>query len=157
MKALSSVIGFFEILIWLFAIGQIMNNLTNIYNYIAYAIGFSLGIFIGIVIEEKLSLGVVMLRIITKKDAAKLVHYLKSTGFGVTTMNAKGLYGTVDVIFTIVERKELENIREIIKKFNPKAVYSVEDIKYVSQKPFPIEHVSKKGVFRLFWVFRKSK
>lgn len=157
MKVLASLLGFFEILIWLFAIGQIMSNLTNVVNYFAYALGFSLGVFIGITIEEKLSLGILMLRIITKKDAAELVDFLKKAGFGVTTVNANGIYGVVDVIFTIIQRKELLNITRIIKKYNPNAVYSVEDVRYVSQAPFPHEQFVKKDFLGLFRFFRKGK
>lgn len=156
MKALAALLGFFEILIWLFAIGQIMSNLTNIVNYLAYALGFSLGVYIGMVIEEKLSLGILMLRIMTKRDAAELVDFLKKAGFGVTTVRANGIYGVVDVIFTIIKRKELLNITRIIKKYNPNAVYSVEDVRYVSQAPFPREQFVKKD-FGLFRFFRKGK
>ncbi len=157
MKFLASLLGFFEILIWLFAIGQIMGNLTNLVNYFAYALGFSLGVFVGIVIEEKLSLGILMLRIITRKDAAELVDFLKSAGFGVTTVDANGVYGPVDVVFTIIKRKELLNITGIIKKYNPNAVYSVEDVRYVSRDPFPSEHLLKKDFRGLFRFFRKGK
>jgi uncharacterized protein YebE (UPF0316 family) len=157
MKLPAALLGFFEILIWLFAIGQIMSNLTNIVNYFAYATGFTLGIFIGMVIEEKLSLGVVMLRIITKKDPEKLVDFLRSDGFGVTTVEAAGIYGPVDVIFTIIQRKELMRVHDIINTYNPNAVYSVEDVKYVNRKLFPVEQVAKKDFLGLFRVFRKGK
>jgi uncharacterized protein YebE (UPF0316 family) len=40
-KLLASGLGFFEVLIWLVAITRIMNNLTNVYAYIAYATGFA--------------------------------------------------------------------------------------------------------------------
>ncbi|MBN1572260.1 MAG: DUF2179 domain-containing protein [Deltaproteobacteria bacterium] len=157
MKILASILGFFEILIWLFAIGQIMGNLTNLVNYFAYAVGFSVGVFVGIAIEEKLSLGILMLRIITRKDAAELADFLKSAGFGVTTVDANGIYGPVKVIFTIIQRKELLNITEIIKKFNPNAVYSVEDVRYVSRDPFSSNHLLKKDFLGLFRFFRKGK
>ena len=157
MRLLSAVIGFFEISIWLFALGQIMTNLTNIVNYFAYALGFSMGIFIGMVIESKISLGILMLRIVTNKDASQLIDHLKSEGFGLTTVDAQGLYGPVNVIFTIIQRKELPNVSGIIKRFNPNAVYSVEDVRYVSQEPFPLKEIVKKDFFNIFQVFRKGK
>ena len=43
----------------LLAIGQVMNNLTNIVAYIAYGAGFASGTFIGMLIEEKISIGLV--------------------------------------------------------------------------------------------------
>jgi uncharacterized protein YebE (UPF0316 family) len=77
-KFLATFFGFFEIIIWLFAIGQIMQNLTNITYYLAYAGGFATGVFVGISIEEKIAMGTVVVKVITKKEAVELVEYLKS-------------------------------------------------------------------------------
>jgi len=137
IKVLAAFLGFFEVLIWLFAIGQIVSNLTNVVNYFAYAVGYALGNYIGITIEEKLSVGVLMLRIITRKAADKLVDSLKKAGFGITALEGKGIYGPVKVIFTVINRKDLAGAVEIIKQYNPQAVYSVQDVRSVSTAPFP--------------------
>jgi uncharacterized protein YebE (UPF0316 family) len=105
-KYLAPAVGFFEILIWLLAIGQIMKNLSNPVCYIAYAGGFALGNFVGIYIAEKLSLGLVMIRVVTKKDAAPLVDFLKGENYGVTSVDGHGTSGQVKVVFTIVPRRE---------------------------------------------------
>lgn len=144
MKSLAAGLAFFEIIIWLFSIGQIMQNLTNIANYIAYATGYAVGNYVGIYIEEKLSLGTIMLRIITKKKADDLIAFLKSAGYGVTIIKAAGGYGPVDVIFTIIKRKEYKTVVEIIKKFNPKAVYTVEEVRSSNTSPYPLAHKDKK-------------
>ncbi len=68
IRYLAPVIGFFEVIIWLLAIGQVMNNLTNVVSYIAYGAGFAAGTYIGMYIEEKISLGLTSVRIITKED-----------------------------------------------------------------------------------------
>ena len=153
MKSLAAGLGFFEILIWLFAIGQIMQNLTNVANYIAYATGYSIGNYVGIYIEEKLSLGTIMLRIITRKKANDLITFLKSAGYGVTDIKGDGAYGPVDVIFTIIKRKEYKTVVEIIKKFNPRAVYTVEEVKLANTSLFPIAqtHGDKTINFRIFF------
>ncbi|MBN2224176.1 MAG: DUF2179 domain-containing protein [Deltaproteobacteria bacterium] len=137
IKVLAAILGFFEVLIWLFAIGQIISNLTNVVNYFAYAVGYALGNYIGITIEEKLSVGVLMLRIITKKKGDKVVDVLRKAGFGITAIDAKGIYGPVQVIFTVINRKDLGGAVEIIKRHNPQAVYSVQDVRSVSTSPFP--------------------
>jgi uncharacterized protein YebE (UPF0316 family) len=78
IKYLPSFIGFFEVIIWLVAIGQVMNNLTNAVCYIAYGAGFATGTFVGMAIEEKLSLGLTSVRIITKEDPTALMQYLRA-------------------------------------------------------------------------------
>ena len=139
-KHISAVIGFFEVLVWLLAIGQIMQNLTNPINYIAYAGGFSSGTYVGMCIENKLKMGNRVIRIITKKKPNKLIKYLKTNGYGVTIIDAKGGSGPSKVILTMVKRKDLDHVIRIIKDFNPKAFYSIEDVKYVSKGKFPAYH-----------------
>jgi uncharacterized protein YebE (UPF0316 family) len=138
LKLLAALIGFFEVLIWLIAISQIISNLSNPVLYIAYACGFAMGNYIGILIEEKMAIGTVVIRIITQKDATQLIEVLKTDGYGVTHADAQGALGPVKIIFTIVKRKDISSVLEIIRKFNPQAFYTIEDIRSVRQGVFPI-------------------
>jgi len=136
-KFLAPFFGFFEIMIWLFAIGQIMQNLTNITYYLAYAGGFATGVFVGISIEEKMAVGTVVVRVITNKDATKLVENIKSEGYGVTSFVGEGAKGQVKLIYTVIRRKDVENVVKIIKNFNPKTFYSIEEIRSATEGIFP--------------------
>jgi uncharacterized protein YebE (UPF0316 family) len=158
LKYIAPIIGFFEILIWLLAIGQIMKNLSNPACYIAYAGGFAMGNFVGIWIAEKLSLGVVLIRVVTKKDASKLVEYLKSGDYGVTSVDGHGTAGEVKVVFTIVPRREAQGIVELIKRFNPQAFYSIEEVGFVEKGIFPAKKASDFfSLSKLLAPFRKGK
>lgn len=157
-KYLAPAVGFFEILIWLLAIGQIMKNLSNPVCYIAYAGGFALGNFVGIYIAEKLSLGLVMIRVVTKKDAAPLVDFLKGENYGVTSVDGHGTSGEVKVVFTIVPRREARSVVELIKKFNPHAFYSIEEVGLVERGIFPVRRSWRDfSLLGLFRPFRKGK
>lgn len=136
-KYLAPVIGFFEILIWLLAIGQIMQNLNNIYYYIFYAAGFAAGNFVGMHIEEKLSIGTQIIRVITRREASKLLKTLKSAGYGVTSADAKGNRRQVKIVYVIVDRRDVQNVIRLIKRYNPSAFYTIEDVKFVSKKLLP--------------------
>lgn len=138
LKVLAASIGFFEVLIWLFAITQIFKNLTNPIYYVAYAGGFAMGNYIGILIEEKMAVGTVVIRTITQKDASVLIKWLKTDGYGVTHIDAQGAFGPVKVIFTIVKRKDIEHVLEIIRTCNPLAFYTIEDIRSSGKGVFPI-------------------
>lgn len=158
LKYVAPIIGFFEILIWLLAIGQIMKNLSNPVCYIAYAGGFAMGNFVGIWIAEKLSLGVVLIRVVTKKDASELVEYLKSGDYGVTSVDGHGTAGEVKVVFTIVPRREAQSVVELIKRFNPKAFYSIEEVGFVEKGVFPAKRGGDFfGLSKLLAPFRKGK
>lgn len=131
LRFLSAILGFFEVLIWLYAISQIMRNLNNPIQYVAYAAGFGMGNYVGISIERKLSMGNRAVRILTKVDAKILVKTLREHGFGVTSIDGDGMDGPVQLIFTIVRRNRVAEVVAHIKQFNPKAFYTIEDIKDV--------------------------
>ena len=137
MKFLAPIFGFFEILIWLIAIGQIMQNLSNPVYYLAYALGFAAGNLVGIFVEERLAVGRVILRIITQRDATELVNYLRSSGYGVTTVEAEGSTGPVELIFTVIDREKIEAVVRSVKTYNPRAFYSIEDVRLVKEGIFP--------------------
>ena len=136
IKLLAASIGFFEVLIWLFAITQIFKNLTNPFCYIAYAGGFAMGNYVGILIEERMAIGTVVIRIITQKNADELIELLKNEGYGVTYMDAQGAQGPVKIIFTIVKRKNIEHVLEIIRLNNPQAFFTIEDVRSVREGVF---------------------
>ena len=157
-KYLAPVVGFIEILIWLLAIGQIMKNLSNPMCYIAYAGGFAMGNYVGICIAERLSLGVALIRVISKKDALPLVEQLKKENYGVTSVDGHGASGEVKVVFTIVPRREVRPVIELVKKFNPNAFYSVEEVGFVERGIFPVRQSwYDTSWLRIFKPFRKGK
>ncbi|MDD5193866.1 MAG: DUF5698 domain-containing protein [Candidatus Nanoarchaeia archaeon] len=130
-KLLSLIIGFFEVLIWLTAINQIWSNLNNVWLFIAYAGGFAVGNYVGIWLDEKISLGHAMVRIIIRKNSNKLIKELERNNYQITILNGQSGNEETDVkvILSVIKRKELKNIFEIIKRINPKAFYTVEDIR----------------------------
>ena len=158
LKYLAPIVGFFEILIWLMAIGQIMKNLSNPICFIAYAGGFAMGNFVGMCIAEKLSLGVVIIRAITVRDASELVRQLRSADYGVTSVDGHGSEGDVHIVFTIVPRSEVKNVVSLIKAFNPKAFYTVEEVGYVEKGLLPPKHTNGfTKSLNFFKPFRKGK
>jgi len=136
-KYLAPLIGFFEILIWIVAIGQIMQNLSNPICYLAYAGGFASGNYIGIVIAEKMSLGIVLIRVITQKEAHFLLDRLRAKNYGVTSVDGEGGGGPVQIIFTIVPRRDVSTVVALVKEFNPRAFYSIEEVGFVKEGVFP--------------------
>ena len=158
MKYLAPVVGFVEILIWLLAIGQIMRNLSNPACYVAYAAGFATGNYVGISIAERLSLGVVLIRVISAKDALPLVERLKAENYGVTSIDGHGTSGQVKVVFTVVPRREVPKVVGLIKVFNPQAFYSVEEVGFVEKGVFPLRKSWRNSVFlKIFGAFRKGQ
>ena len=138
-KLVAPILGFFEVLIWIIAISKIMQHTNNIACYLGYASGFATGNYIGMVIEEKLAIGVVIIRIITAQFAENLIQKLKDEGHGVTSVEADGATRKVHIIFTILNRKDLKRAVATIREHNPKAFYTVEDVRGVNEDLLPVE------------------
>ncbi len=134
-KRIAPFLGFFEVLIWLLAIGKIMQNLDNWMCYIAYAGGYATGNYIGMLIEEKLAVGIVQLQIITGSDSTKLINALKLAGYGITHHTATGgaSGNGVSVIYSVVNRNDVSKVNALIREYNPAAFYSIEDIRFVNK------------------------
>lgn len=156
-KYLAPVLGFFEISIWLLAISQIMQNLDNAICFIAYAGGFAMGNFVGIMIEEKLAMGTLIIRIFLVNDETHMKERLYDAGFGVTSIDARGINGDVKIIYTVIKRKNLDKAIKIIEECQSNAFYSIEDVKSVNQGIFssekksafyPLQSVKGKHFFR---------
>lgn len=131
------VLGFFEVTTWLFAIGQVMSNLDNIACALGFALGFTLGNFFGILIEKKLALGTVVVRIITHRDAAELIDSLRSASFGVTCVPGYGASGAVQIVMTVVKRRQLNEVVALIEAHHPQAFYAVDEVQAAAAGIFP--------------------
>jgi len=156
MKYIAPFLGFFEVIIWLLAVGQIMQHLDNWLSYIAYGAGFATGNFIGMLLEEKLSLGTVIIRVILSRQSPELIEELKSQNFGLTLVDAEGSKGSVKLVFSIIRRKELPNFIDTLHRFNPNAFYTVEEVKSANEGIF--RKSSQQSVFGSFAArLQKSK
>jgi uncharacterized protein YebE (UPF0316 family) len=136
-KSYAALLGFFESLVWILAVSQVMQHMDNWVTYAAFALGFSVGNYVGMAIEERIAIGNQIIRIITRHDATELVGYLKESGYGVTSVDAVGESGPVKLIFTVAKRRKLETIIAIIKCYNPNAFYTIEDVRFVKETYVP--------------------
>ncbi len=136
-KFIPPLLGFFQVLIWLFAIRQVFLNLSNWACFLGYAGGFAMGTYVGMILEEKLAIGIQVIKIITRADASELTHFLMKEGYGVTSTDGQGVTGKVNILHTIVNRSDIPVVLDIIQRFNPQAFYTIEDIRAVKQGILP--------------------
>lgn len=137
-RAAATILGFFEVLIWLSAIGAVMSQLDHWWNFLAYAGGYAIGNWLGVTIQSWMALGQVGVQIITAKDASLLAIGLRALGYGVTVASAHGAHGPVSLCYLIVHRRDLPKIVEVVQAFNPKAFYTLQDVRFVSAGIMPI-------------------
>src|SRR5690606_28747837 len=106
-KYLAPAVGFVESIIWLLAVSQILQHADNIACFIAYGLGFSIGSFIGISLEDKLSLGRVIIRVVATKNTPELIAAIRESQFGLTVFDGHGANSDVKLIFSVIERKHI--------------------------------------------------
>jgi len=140
---LAPILGFIEVFIWIVAVSQLVRNIHSLVAYLAYAAGFALGTFLGLQIERRLAMGKLVLRIIVQEAGDDLARLLHDSGHGITVVDAHGSTGSVKLIYTIIERRDLKEVEDLIVKGNPRAFLSVEEISetragYFPNRPTPL-------------------
>lgn len=157
-KMYATLFGFIEVFIWIIVISQVIQNLNNVLCYVAYAGGFAAGTFTGMKLEERLAIGKVIVRIITSQPATDLVQRLRSERIGCTSIQAEGAEGPVQVIFSVIARGDLERVVGMVLDHNPKAFYTVEDVRDVREGVFPLRlGRRKRDLLRQWTPHRKGK
>ncbi|MCK9444699.1 MAG: DUF5698 domain-containing protein [Tissierellaceae bacterium] len=132
-KLQAALIGFFEVAIYITALGKVVNSLSNPMNLLSYALGFACGNYLGIIIENKIALGNLAAQIILKiSDNESLIKILRENGFGVTVIEGQGLEGTREILNVIINRKDLINLKKIVYEFDKNAFITVNNINPIS-------------------------
>jgi uncharacterized protein YebE (UPF0316 family) len=142
-RVTATLLGFFESFIWLMAIRQIFEHLDNWICYIAYPAGFAFGIFVGMMIEERIAYGKVIVRIITRKGVQELIAFLDGKHFRYTHVNAIGPDGHENLVFTVLEREQLENLLEKLKEILPTAFYTVEKVNRAAESGAVVQETTR--------------
>lgn len=128
-KALAWVFGFFQALVYIVAIREVMSDLGNWANMLSYAAGFASGNVVGIWVEEKLAVGYGHVRIMSSRFGAALTDRLRAAGYAVTVVAGRGRDGSVDVLITSVPRRQVRAINAIVEETDPTAFVTVENVR----------------------------
>jgi uncharacterized protein YebE (UPF0316 family) len=136
-KYIAPFLGFFEVFIWIIVISELLNSANNIVCYAAYAGGYATGNFVGMLVEERIAIGMVFMRIFAKAGGKELADKFHSCGFGVTLTHAEGSEGNVDILQVVVSRKFGNEVQKILNDFDPDIFYVVEDVRSVRKGIFP--------------------
>ncbi|MFT6824754.1 MAG: hypothetical protein ACJA1Q_002563 [Pseudohongiellaceae bacterium] len=134
-RFLAAFIGFFEIIIWLVAAGQVFQNLDQWYLGLAYAGGFSVGNYVGMWIESRFAIGNELIRCLSlNRDV--LAGKIRAEGFQVISVDGDmGEDKLVELMFIIEKRRNIPRLITLIKALDPSAMYSVSDVKSVYGGP----------------------
>ncbi|MEQ8850399.1 MAG: DUF5698 domain-containing protein [Phycisphaerales bacterium] len=127
-RKISVVLGFFEVLIWVLAVGGVIKYLPNPFAVIGYAGGYATGILVGMLIEDKIALGLRMIRVINPDSGVNVAAQMRERGFRVTRVEGSGQNGPVEVSFLVVPRRRVPELRQIIAELAPRAFITLERV-----------------------------
>ena len=102
IKMVAPIIGFFEVLVWVVAVGTVIQHLDSPLHLVGYAGGFATGTFVGLLIEERMALGMASIRIVSRFGGVELAEALREQGYGVTEFSGQGKEGQVEVLDAVV-------------------------------------------------------
>ena len=130
-KAIVWVLGFFQSLIFVIAISSVLTELDNILNVVGYATGFATGNLVGMLIEQRLAIGHILVTIISSNRGAFIAERLRAGGYAVTEIPGRGRNGTVFELHASVLRKDVPNVETIVLEADPQAFITAEDVRPV--------------------------
>lgn len=128
-RLVATVIGFFEVLIFITVLQKVLGSLDAWYGFVAYAGGFATGNYVGSMIEEKLAIGFLTVQVVSMNCPYAIVQKLRNMGFGVTVIQGQGREGDRLILQTYLRRKDLNKIISSIDELDPKAFITVMDAK----------------------------
>jgi uncharacterized protein YebE (UPF0316 family) len=127
------VLGFIQAMLFVLAIQAVLSDLGSWMNIIAYAMGFATGTVVGMWIEERIAIGFKHLRIISSRRGLELAEYLRQQGYAVTEVSGRGKDGTVSLLNCTVQRKDMQQIKMLVKQIDEQAFITADDVIPVSR------------------------
>jgi len=129
----ASLLAAIEITIWIIVTSTVLLGLSeDPLRAVAFGLAFVIGIYCGILVEDKLALGLAQIECIATFDEAKTITAkLRETGYGVTTFECEGLDGKKLSINLKVHRKDISKVMDILNEYKQLFV-TVSDIRKLS-------------------------
>jgi len=130
-RTVGSLVAIVEVTLWLLITGTVLTGFhSDFIKVIVFVAAFAIGNFIGSWLEEKLALGLSQIQVIVheKEDENKLVNALREKGFGVTSMEVRGMEDTRYMLILILKRKLTKDALAFIDETCPNALVTIGDV-----------------------------
>jgi uncharacterized protein YebE (UPF0316 family) len=135
-RAFASVLGFVEALVYIVAVGKVLQQSGNLAYAVAYAAGFAAGTYLGIALEQRLALGEQVVAIFTRRDDRAAADALRALGYRVTEFQGRGREGDVDALYIQIQRRRMKQLIDDARRIDPACFYLVHDVR-LSRKGGP--------------------
>ena len=120
-RYIAALVSMVEVVIYIIGLGLVLENLNEIQNIVAYALGYGIGVIIGMKIEEKLALGYITVNVVSSNPDIAFTRKLREKGYGVTSWFSYGMDGDRLSMQILTPRKYELQLYETIQTIDPKA------------------------------------
>jgi uncharacterized protein YebE (UPF0316 family) len=142
LTLLTAFFGFLEAIIYVFGLALVLTGDQSTLAMIVYALGFSLGLIVGIKIEDRIAIGYRLVQANIKSNNHPLIQALREHGYGVTVYQGDGREGTRTMLDILTTRSKEKSLFQLIESFEPQAfITSFEPTRF---KGGYIEQIMKK-------------
>ncbi len=128
-RGFAAVLGFFQALIWIFAVASAIRHVGSPWHILGYAGGYACGTFVGITIEQAVAYGWATVRIVSRHGGVEIAESLRDAGHGVTEFGGFGREGNVEIVNTVVHRAHIDRVLKIVEQHDRSAFVTVEEPK----------------------------
>jgi uncharacterized protein YebE (UPF0316 family) len=151
---LAFLLGFIEISLWLVIIAKVLNEISQKPLLgVFFAFGFSAGNVAGIMLDKRIALGHVVLKVFTRCDGGEIAERIRKTGFLVTTFHGEGEWGAVTELYIVCKKRELKRVVLLVNALDPEAFYLTEPVLSVSKRLtnyfYPLSKIDKHQKLRV--------
>lgn len=131
-RVVAPILSVIEIIIYTTGLSIVMSYISQPIYLIVYALGFGIGIYFGILLEDYLALGYSVIQVFSNTSETNLAQQLRQFGYGVTEQEAKGRDGKRQILTILTPRKNEQGLCKIISELDEKAFYISYSAKYVN-------------------------
>ncbi len=136
-KPLAGLIGAVQAAVFILAVSAVLSGPLNVWTVTGYSLGFATGVMLGMVVEERMALGYVMLRVYSPANGPAMAGALREAGYAATEVMGRGKTGELTIVNCVVNRRDVASVRSILDRVDANAFITVDEVR-------PMQH----GYFR---------
>lgn len=127
-RLLAPLVGLVEVLIWIFAAGTAIRHLDSPWHILGYAGGFAAGNWVGMLLESRLALGMASVQVFSPTHGSQVAKLLREMGLGATTFTGQGMNGHLEVVHSVVKRRDIRTAMAAVHRLDPDAFVTVSEV-----------------------------
>ena len=136
---IAALIGIVEITVWFLIVKEALNTENNsLWIVISYALGFSVGTYIGGKISKIFIKSNLEVQVILSNKDDNIVQKIRDNGYAVTAIEVTGTKSKKYMLYIQIRNNTLEHLKRIVRKLDNKAFIVVNETKYVENGYFAL-------------------